>query len=142
MNSQTNARATRLARDEFLRFTHCRWAVLAVAALFVAGDLAVSEDSDLVRKVDAAIGNRRSSQEAYGLLVGRYPISEMGRSEASDKDDSAELPGARDVRAASWITGMNDSGPPPAQLPSPSDPVSSYVNNSGTCSTCNCCNPL
>src|SRR5947208_16742184 len=130
MNSETNARITRLVRDEFVRFTHYQWAMLAVAALFVAGDLAVSEDADLVRKVDAAIGNRRPNQEAYGLLVGRYPTSEMGRSEATENDDSAELSQSRDVRQASWITGMNESGPPPAQLPSPNDTVSSYVNNS------------
>src|SRR5438132_9914221 len=118
MNSETNARITRLVHDEFVRFTHCQWAVLAVAALFAAGDLAVSEDSDLVRKVDAAIGNRRLNQEAYGLLVGRYPTSEMGRSQATENDDSTELAQSHDVRAASWITGMDDGGPPPAQLPS------------------------
>jgi len=130
----------RRACGELGKLAHRQWAVLAAIGLFAATDLGRSDDSDVARKVDAAIGNKRSTEKAYGLLVGRYPDSVPLRSEITPVAEPTENVNAGRVQPASWVAGSNDSvAPPPMQLPSPTETVSSY---GGGCSECECCNPL
>jgi len=140
MATTSNTRLQRRACGDFGKLALLPWMVLAAIGLLAAADLAQSEDTDVGRKVDAAIGNKRSTEQAYGLLVGRYPSSDRRLSDVTPMDEPAPTPEMGSVRPASWVSGPNDSmAPPPVQLPSPTETMSSY---GGGCSECECCNPL
>src|SRR6266481_381130 len=135
----------RLVRDDSMRIKHYPLPLLAWIAWLGIGSFALSAEGDVAEKIkiSAPFPSGRSNQEAYGLLVNRYPKSVTARNDTTEDDEIVGPSGQQSIQTASLVTMIdNGSGPSATQLPAPNEPAPSYLSDSGACSVCDCCNPL